>query len=109
MHNRQRALRQPLLPLVPFRHLQQLIDPVLVVLLALRDLLKVGEQTGDLGIALDKVGARYEKEIQLKIDRIMSIVPMLIIGALGLMVVLIAWSMLEGIFKVMQDLQGRQG
>src|SRR6202041_47582 len=44
----------------------------------LRDLLKVGEQTGDLGIALDKVGARYEKEIQLKIDRIMTIVPMLI-------------------------------
>jgi type II secretory pathway component PulF len=75
----------------------------------LRDLLKVGEQTGDLGIALDKVGARYEKEIQLKIDRIMSIVPMLIIGALGLMVVCIAWSMLDGIFKVMQDLQGKQG
>jgi type II secretory pathway component PulF len=75
----------------------------------LRDLLKVGEQTGDLGSALDKVGTRYEKEIQLKIDRIMSIVPMLIIGALGGVVVLIAWSMLEGIFKVMQDLQGRQG
>jgi type II secretory pathway component PulF len=75
----------------------------------LRDLLKVGEQTGDLGSALDKVGTRYEKEIQLKIDRIMSIVPMLIIGALGAMVVLIAWSMLEGIFKVMTDLQGRQG
>ena len=75
----------------------------------LRDLLKVGEQTGDLGSALDKVGVRYEKEIQLKIDRIMAIVPMLIIGALGLMVVLIAWSMLDGIFKVMQDLQGKQG
>jgi len=75
----------------------------------LRDLLKVGEQTGELGTVLDKVGARCEKEIQLKIDRIMAIVPMLIIGALGMMVVLIAWSMLDGIFKVMQDLQGRQG
>jgi len=42
LHNRQRALQQPLLPLVPFRHLQQLIDPVLVVLLALRDLLRIG-------------------------------------------------------------------
>ena len=75
----------------------------------LRDLLKVGEQTGDLGVALDKVGARYEKEIQVKIDRIMAIVPLLIISALGLLVVLIAWSMLGGIFKVMQDLQGKQG
>lgn len=73
----------------------------------LRDLLKVGEQTGDLGAALEKVGVRYEKEIQLKIDRIMSVVPLLIISALGLMVVLIAWSMLEGIFKVMTDLQGK--
>ncbi len=75
----------------------------------LRDLLKVGEQTGDLGNALEKVGIRCDKEIQLKIDRIMAIVPMLIIAALGGMVVLIAWSMLDGIFKVMQDLQGRQG
>ena len=75
----------------------------------LRDLLKVGEQTGDLGTALDKVGIRCDKDIQLKIDRIMAIVPMLIIAALGGMVVMIAWSMLDGIFKVMQDLQGRQG
>jgi len=74
----------------------------------LRDLLKVGEQTGDLGVALEKVGVRVEKEIQLKIDRIMSIVPLLIISVLGLLVVLIAWSMLDGIFKVMQDLQGKQ-
>jgi type II secretory pathway component PulF len=75
----------------------------------LRDLLKVGEQTGDLGSALDKVGVKYEKEIQLKIDRIMAIVPMLIIAALGGMVVLIAWSMLAGIFQVMTNLQGQQG
>jgi type II secretory pathway component PulF len=74
----------------------------------LRDLLKVGEQTGDLGSALEKVGFRCDKEIQLKIDRIMAVVPMIIIGALGGMVVLIAWSMLEGIFKVMTDLQGKQ-
>ena len=75
----------------------------------LRDLLKVGEQTGDLGSALDKVGVRYEKDIQLKIDRIMAVVPLIIISVLGLLVVLIAWSMLGGIFKVMQDLQGKQG
>jgi type II secretory pathway component PulF len=75
----------------------------------LRDLLKVGEQTGDLGSALDKVGIRFEKEIQLKIDRIMAVVPLIIISVLGLLVVLIAWSMLEGIFQVMTDLQGKQG
>jgi len=72
----------------------------------LRDLMKVGEQTGDLGGTMEKVGERYEKIIQLRIDRIMSIVPLIIIAALGLMVLLIAWSMLSGIFQAMHGLQG---
>jgi len=71
----------------------------------LRDLVKVGEQTGDLGGTLEKVGQRYEKLIQMRIDRIMSVVPLMIIAALGLMVLLIAWSMLSGIFVAMKGLQ----
>jgi len=72
----------------------------------LRDLVKVGEQTGDLGGTMEKVGERYEKIIQMRIDRIMSIVPLVIIAALGMMVLLIAWSMLSGIFGAMHGLQG---
>jgi type II secretory pathway component PulF len=53
------------------------------------------------------VGERYEKLIQLRIDRIMSIVPLIIIAALGLMVLLIAWSMLLAIFVAMHGLQGQ--
>ena len=75
----------------------------------LRDLVKVGEQTGDLGGTMEKVGERYEKIIQLRVDRIMSIVPLVIIAALGLMVLLIAWSMLSGIFGAMHGLQGTGG
>jgi type II secretory pathway component PulF len=71
----------------------------------LRDLVKVGEQTGDLGGTMEKVGERYEKIIQSRVDRIMSIVPLIIIAALGLMVLLIAWSMLSGIFQAMHGLQ----
>jgi type II secretory pathway component PulF len=71
----------------------------------LRDLVKVGEQTGDLGGTLEKVGERYEKIIKMRIDRIMSIVPQVITMALGLMVLLIAWSMLSGIFQAMHGLQ----
>jgi type II secretory pathway component PulF len=72
----------------------------------LRDLVKVGEQTGDLAGTLEKIGERYQKIIQLRIDRIMSVVPLIIISALGLMVLLIAWSMLSGIFQAMHGLQG---
>jgi general secretion pathway protein F len=73
----------------------------------LRDLVKVGEQTGDLGSTMEKVGQRYEKIIQQRIDRVMSIVPLIIIVALGLVVLLIAWSMLSGIFEAMHGLQNR--
>ncbi len=73
----------------------------------LRDLVKVGEQTGDLGSTMEKVGQRYEKVIQQRVDRIMSVVPLIIIAALGLMVLLIAWSMMSGIFQAMHGLQGR--
>jgi type II secretory pathway component PulF len=72
----------------------------------LRDLMKVGEQTGELGSTMEKVGERYEKIIQMRIDRIMSIVPLVIIAALGIMVLLIAWSMLSGIFVAMHGIQG---
>jgi type II secretory pathway component PulF len=72
----------------------------------LRDLVKVGEQTGDLGSTMEKVGQRYEKVIQQRVDRIMSVVPLIIIAGLGVMVLLIAWSMMSGIFQAMHGLQG---
>jgi type II secretory pathway component PulF len=71
----------------------------------LRDLVKVGEQTGELGATLEKIGQRYDKIIQQRIERIMSIVPLVIISAMGLMVLLIAWSMLSGIFGALHGLQ----
>ncbi len=71
----------------------------------LRDLMKVGEQTGELGSTMEKVGHRYEKVIQTRIDRIMSLVPLIIIAALGAMVFLIAWSMISGIFEAMKGLE----
>ncbi len=72
---------------------------------ALRDLVKVGEQTGDLGRTLEKVGERFDKQIQQSIERIMSLVPIVIISALGAMVALIAMSMLSGIFQAVHAMQ----
>jgi type II secretory pathway component PulF len=72
---------------------------------ALRDLVKVGEQTGELGTTLEKVGERFDKQIQQSIERIMSLVPIVIISALGAMVALIAMSMLSGIFQAVHAMQ----
>jgi len=74
----------------------------------LRDLVKVGEQTGDLGATMEKVGERYDKLIQQRIDRIMAIVPLIIIAAMGLMVLLIAGSMMSGIFEAIHGLQAHR-
>jgi type II secretory pathway component PulF len=72
---------------------------------SLRDLVKVGEQTGELGVTLQKVGERFDKTIQARIDRIMSLVPLVVIIVLGAMVFLIAYSMLTGIFEAMKGMQ----
>jgi type II secretory pathway component PulF len=72
---------------------------------SLRDLVKVGEQTGELGSTLQKVGERFDKRIQESIDRIMSLIPLIVIIGLGAMVFLIAYSMLTGIFDAMKGMQ----
>ena len=71
----------------------------------LRDLVKIGEQTGELGPTLQKIGERFDKVIQQRIDRIMSLVPLMVIVVLGGMVFLIAWSMLSGIFQAVHGMQ----
>jgi type II secretory pathway component PulF len=72
----------------------------------LRDLAKVGEQTGELGTTLEKIGFRYEKLMQQRIDRIMALFPVIIITGLGLVVGLVGWSIMSGIFQAIHGLQG---
>jgi type II secretory pathway component PulF len=74
----------------------------------LRDLAKIGEQTGELGATLEKIGHRYEKIMQLRIDRIMALFPVIIISGLGLIVGLVGWSIMSGIFQAIHGLQGHR-
>lgn len=74
----------------------------------LRDLAKVGEQTGELGATLEKIGHRYEKVMQQRIDRIMALFPVIIITGLGLVVGLVGWSIMSGIFQAIHGLQGHR-
>ena len=71
----------------------------------LRDLLIVGEQTGELGPCLERVGQRYEKIMRQQIERIMALIQPAIVVSMGLMVFLIAWSIMSGIFQTMQNFQ----
>jgi type II secretory pathway component PulF len=85
------------------RGLQRLTDfPSLFI-----DMVAVGEQTGDLAKALDKVGKKYDKELNLRIQRLTSMVQPVIILVMALMVGIIAYSIINGIFDAVSGLQTR--
>jgi type II secretory pathway component PulF len=71
------------------------------------DMVAVGEQTGDLAKALDKVGKKYDKELDIRIQRLTSMVQPLIIVVMAGMVGLIAYSIINGIFDAVSGLQAR--
>jgi type II secretory pathway component PulF len=85
------------------RGLQRLTDfPSLFI-----DMVAVGEQTGDLAKALDKVGQKYDKELNLRIQRLTSMVQPVIILVMAGMVGVIAYSIINGIFDAVSGLQTR--
>jgi type II secretory pathway component PulF len=71
------------------------------------DMVAVGEQTGDLAKALDKVGKKYDKELNIRIQRLTAMVQPLIIVVMAGMVGLIAYSIINGIFDAVSGLQTR--
>ena len=71
------------------------------------DMISVGEQTGDLAKALDKVGKRYDKELNLRIQRLTSLVQPVVILVMACMVGLIAYSIINGIFDAISGLNTR--
>lgn len=70
------------------------------------DMIVVGEQTGDLGTALNKVGTRYDKELKKNTERIAAVIPPIVIIVLALVVGAVAVSMITGIFEAVSGIRG---
>jgi type II secretory pathway component PulF len=71
------------------------------------DMIGVGEQTGDLGRALEKIGRRYDKELNIKIQRLTSLVQPVVILLMAGMVGVIAYSIINGIFDAVSGLRAQ--
>jgi len=71
------------------------------------DMISVGEQTGDLGAALEKVGARYDKELDVRIQRMTAVIQPAIIVVMAVVVGVVAYSMITGIFQAVSGLKTR--
>jgi type II secretory pathway component PulF len=69
------------------------------------DMVAVGEQTGDLASALEKVGRKYDKELNIKIQRLTALVQPVVIFVMAGMVGIIAYSIINGIFDAVSGLQ----
>ena len=70
------------------------------------DMVVVGEQTGDLPMALEKAGARYDKELNLAIATLTSMIQPAVIVVMAGVVGVVAYSMMGGIFQAVSGLRG---
>jgi len=72
------------------------------------DMLVVGEQTGNLPLALEKAGSRYDKELNIAIATLTSMIQPAVIVVMAGVVGVVAYSMMGGIFQAVSGLRGGQ-
>ncbi len=70
------------------------------------DMLVVGEQTGNLPLALEKAGDRYDKELNIAIATLTTMIQPAVIVAMAGVVGVVAYSMMGGIFQAVSGLRG---
>jgi len=70
------------------------------------DMVVVGEQTGNLPLALEKAGARYDKELNVAIATLTSMIQPAVIVVMAGVVGVVAYSMMGGIFQAVSGLRG---
>jgi len=71
------------------------------------DMVVVGEQTGNLPLALEKAGARYDKELNVAIATLTSMIQPAVIVVMAGVVGVVAYSMMGGIFQAVSGLRGK--
>jgi type II secretory pathway component PulF len=69
------------------------------------DVVQVGEQTGDLGAALEKISKRYDKDLNKRIQQITAFIQPVIIVVLAVVVGLVIYSIITGILQTMNGLK----
>ena len=77
------------------------VPPVLI------DMLAVGEQTGEIGIALQRAAKKFDRELTAKIAKMTTLIQPAIILIVGLFVGLVAYSMITGILSSVSALRGK--
>lgn len=71
------------------------------------DMLTVGEQTGEIGLALQRAAKKFDRELTSRIGKLTTFIQPVIILIVGVFVGLVAYSMIAGILSSISALRGR--
>jgi type II secretory pathway component PulF len=74
---------------------------------ALIDMVVVGEQTGDLPLALERVSRRYDKELNTQVQRMTALIQPIILILLALIVGAVCYSIIAGILQSVSGFRTR--
>lgn len=66
---------------------------------AFMDVVTVGEQTGHLGAALEKLARRYDRDLSRRIERLTTMIQPAVIVVMAICVGLVAYAIMVGIFQ----------
>ncbi|HSJ01554.1 MAG TPA: type II secretion system F family protein [Verrucomicrobium sp.] len=69
------------------------------------DMVRVGEQTGELSVALQKAGTRFERQLGKAIDHATALLQPVIILVMAVMVGSMAWMMISVVYGTLQNLR----
>jgi len=73
----------------------------------LMDILAVGEQTGDIALALERAAKRFDRDLTTRIGHLTTLVQPAIILLVALFVGIVAYSMIAGILTSVSSLKAR--
>ena len=74
---------------------------------ALVDRVAIGEQTGELGKAFAKAAAKYDEDLDIRISRLTTVVPTVMLVFVAAIVGVVAYCMITTIFGSMAGIRGR--
>lgn len=69
------------------------------------DMIAVGEETGQLPSALEKISKRYDKELNQNIGRLTALIQPTVVIVMALIVGVVAFSMMSGIFQAVSSIR----
>ena len=74
--------------------------------ISLIDRIAIGEQTGELGKAFTKAAIKYDEDLDIRISRLTSLVPQVVLVMMAIVIGVVAYSIMTTIFGSMSGFKG---